>query len=121
MKKWYKITFSAQLSEDDLRAMNKCFYDAMEEAMEISPCSNLKIELEENQRLEIEPDLILEIEDLLEYNEKNNRIKVDKNIFDDYIQDAYINIQFINNDEDNKILKYKMISEDDEGIYMEIL
>lgn len=52
MKKWYKITFNAQLNEDDLRAMNKCFYDAMEEAMEISPCANLKIELEKNQNEE---------------------------------------------------------------------
>ena len=25
----YKITFNAELSKDDVRAMNKCFYDAM--------------------------------------------------------------------------------------------
>ena len=48
-KKWYTVTFSAKMSEDDVRAMKKCFYDAMEEAMEISPCADLDIKLEENQ------------------------------------------------------------------------
>lgn len=45
-KKWYTVTFSAEMTEDDVRAMKKCFYDAMREAMEISPCANLKIEEE---------------------------------------------------------------------------
>lgn len=48
-KKWYTVSFSAKMSEDDVRAMKKCFYDAMEEAMEISPCAGLDIKLEENQ------------------------------------------------------------------------
>ena len=46
-KKWYTVTFSAEMSEDDVRAMQKCFYDAMEEAMQISPCAGLKIIEEE--------------------------------------------------------------------------
>jgi hypothetical protein len=37
------------MSEDDVKAMKKCFYDAMEEAMEISPCASLVIRLEDNQ------------------------------------------------------------------------
>lgn len=45
-KKWYTVTFSAEMSEDDVRAMKKCFYDAMEEAMEITPCANLEIKEE---------------------------------------------------------------------------
>lgn len=45
-KKWYTVTFSAEMSEDDIRAMKKCFYDAMEEAMEIGLCANLKIKEE---------------------------------------------------------------------------
>ena len=48
-KKWYTVTFSAQMTEDDVRAMKKCFYDAMEDAMEISHCANLEITLEDNQ------------------------------------------------------------------------
>lgn len=48
-KLWYTVSFSAKMTEDDVRAMKKCFYDAMEEAMEISPCANLDIKLEENQ------------------------------------------------------------------------
>jgi hypothetical protein len=51
-KQWYKVTFSAEMTEDDVRAMKKCFYDAMEEAMEISPCADLDIKLEENQEEE---------------------------------------------------------------------
>jgi hypothetical protein len=38
------------MTEDDVRAMKKCFYDAMEEAMEISPCANLDIKLENEEK-----------------------------------------------------------------------
>ena len=37
MRKLYQITFCAALDEDDLRAMNGCFYDAMNESMQIEP------------------------------------------------------------------------------------
>ena len=50
MKKWYTITFSAKMSEDDVRAMKKYFYDTMEESMEIGPCSNLNIKLDDDQK-----------------------------------------------------------------------
>lgn len=43
-KKCYRITFMADLTEDDVRAMEKCFYDAMQEAMEIEPCWGLQLE-----------------------------------------------------------------------------
>lgn len=42
--KWYRISFSAQLTADDLRAMKKCFFDAMNEAMEIYDLEDLVIE-----------------------------------------------------------------------------
>lgn len=45
----YKITFNADLTEDDVRAMKKCFYDAMLESMEISPVWNLKLEKVEDK------------------------------------------------------------------------
>ena len=48
-KLWYTVSFSAKMTEDDVRAMKKCFYDAMEEAMQISPCAALDIELEDDQ------------------------------------------------------------------------
>ena len=48
-KKWYTVTFSAKMSEDDVRAMKKCFYDAMEESMQISPCAGLNIKLEDEE------------------------------------------------------------------------
>lgn len=43
MKKTYTITFKAELSEDDVRAMNKCFFDAMNEAMDIHDIWGLEI------------------------------------------------------------------------------
>ena len=46
MKQWHTITFSANLDQDDIKAMNKCFYDAMKESMEISECANLMIRAE---------------------------------------------------------------------------
>jgi hypothetical protein len=42
--KWYRISFSAKLSPDDLRAMKKCFFDAMNESMEIYDLEGLEIE-----------------------------------------------------------------------------
>lgn len=45
----YKITFNAELSEDDLRAMNKCFYDAMNESMGIEAVWGLKLEKVEGE------------------------------------------------------------------------
>ena len=42
--KWYHISFSAKLTEDDLRAMKKCFFDTMNESMEIYDLDNLVIE-----------------------------------------------------------------------------
>ena len=45
----YKITFNAELSEDDVRAMNKCFYDAMNEAMGIMEVWGLKLEKVEDE------------------------------------------------------------------------
>lgn len=41
--KTYKVTFMAELSEDDVRAMNKCFFDAMNEAMNIHNLFNLEV------------------------------------------------------------------------------
>lgn len=48
-KQWYTISFSAKMSDDDVRAMKNCFYDAMEESMQISPCADLDIKLSDNQ------------------------------------------------------------------------
>ena len=49
----YKITFNAELSEADLRAMNKCFYDAMNEAMGIEEVWGLKPEKVEDTADEV--------------------------------------------------------------------
>ena len=54
MKKLYKIEFIAELTEDDVRAMNKCFFDAMNEAMEIYGLSNLKLTPIEDAPTELE-------------------------------------------------------------------
>ena len=51
-KKTYRISFMADLTEDDVRAMKKYFYDAMEEAMQISECTGLDIEPEDNKEEE---------------------------------------------------------------------
>lgn len=44
MKKVYKITFKAELTEDDLNAMQSCFYQAMNESMEIEEVWGLEVE-----------------------------------------------------------------------------
>jgi hypothetical protein len=47
--KTYKITFKAELTEADVRAMNKCFYDTMNEAMDITEVWGLKLEKVEGE------------------------------------------------------------------------
>jgi hypothetical protein len=47
MKKTYKITFRAELSEEDVRAMNKYFFDTMNESMQIAPAWGLELEEED--------------------------------------------------------------------------
>lgn len=44
MKKTYKITFRAELSEEDVRAMQKYFYDTMNEGMDIHCLWGLEME-----------------------------------------------------------------------------
>lgn len=43
MKKTYQITFKAELSEEDVRAMNKYFFDTMNESMEIDNVWDLEL------------------------------------------------------------------------------
>lgn len=44
--KWYRISFSAKLTPDDLRAIEKYFFDAMNESMEIYDLEGLEIKEE---------------------------------------------------------------------------
>jgi hypothetical protein len=60
-KKPYRVKFMADLTKDDVRAMKKCFYDAMLESMEISPVWNLKLE-EIKEEPEPNPDTDREYE-----------------------------------------------------------
>ena len=53
--KTYKITFKAELTEDDLNAMQSCFYQAMNEAMEIEEVWGLEVE-EDKEEDFLEPN-----------------------------------------------------------------
>ena len=43
-KKWYTVSFQAKMSEEDVRAMNKCFYKTMADSMQITECCALDID-----------------------------------------------------------------------------
>ena len=45
----YRITFEANLNEDDVNAMQSCFYDAMNESMNIEDLWGLKLEKVEDE------------------------------------------------------------------------
>jgi hypothetical protein len=64
--------------------------------------------------------LFLEFEDLIEFNRTTGNIKVSKDIFDDFVENSCIEIEFMSDDCDY-LCTYKMIAEDDEGIYMELM
>ena len=63
-------------------------------------------------------DLYLEAEDMLYVDLITGNIKVDKSIFDDFVENTYVNICFV---DDKRVVQYAMVSEDDEGIVMEYL
>lgn len=65
-----------------------------------------------------QPDLVL---DELDYEETDEGISVDKFIFDDYQKGAYINIKFVDNNDEDDVRSYKMVGEDDEKIYFEYI
>lgn len=65
-----------------------------------------------------QPDLVL---DELDYEETDEGISVDKFIFDDYQKDTYVNIKFIDNNDEDDVRSYKMVGEDDERIYFEFI
>jgi hypothetical protein len=52
---------------------------------------------------------------------RTGNIKVSKDIFDDFVANTYVNIHFVDDNREDRIAQYKMISEDDEGIVMEYI
>ena len=119
-KQWYKVSFYAQMSEEDVKAMKGSFYAAMEESMGIGPCEGLTIE-EDREQVGDEPVTTLNLEeDSYMVNEFNGVIKIDKQIYDDYVKNALINICFLD-EEDEPVMQYKMIAEDDDWIYCEYI
>ena len=65
-------------------------------------------------------DLILNIAELLEYNKRTHDIEVDKDIFDNFEKGKTIYIHF-EEDEEDVIREYEMVSEDRFGIVMEYM
>ena len=61
--------------------------------------------------------LTLEMEDLLDYNERTLDIKVDKYFFDEFEEGDSVYVHFVEDREDC-IREYEMISEDEDGITM---
>lgn len=66
-------------------------------------------------------DLYLEAEELLDFDMRTGNIKVDKSIFDDFVANTYVNICFVDDKRDDRVVQYAMVSEDNEGIVMEYL
>lgn len=70
--------------------------------------------------MDYKADLVLEMEDLLSYNELTHDIKVDKYAFDDFVENKLVYIHFIE-DQEGCIREYKMRREDEDGIEMDYL
>lgn len=66
------------------------------------------------------PDLILDEGDY-ECDGYIGEIRIDKQVFDDFVKHSYIKIRFINDNEDDNIYTYVMNSEDDEFITCEFI
>lgn len=68
-----------------------------------------------------EPDLYLEIADLVDHTPDLSRITVDTQIFDDFTRNTYITIQFEEMGNEIYLYKYKMLKKNNDGITMELI
>lgn len=118
MKKWYKVTFYAEMTDEDVKAMKGSFFAAMRESMEIDNCECLRIEEDTAEDNDRNDWLRLEY-DSYELDLRTGDLKIDKQIFDDFEADTFITICFV--DEDDVVNDYVMRREDDEFIYCEFL
>lgn len=66
------------------------------------------------------PDLVLDEGDY-ECDEHLGKIRIDKQVFDDFVKHSYIKIKFVNDNEDDNVYTYVMDSEDDEFITCEFI
>ena len=82
-------------------------YDVVEEAFE-----------ENYSKMFSEADLVL---DELDYEETEDGISVDKFIFDDYQKDTYVNIKFVDNNDEEDVRYYKMVGKKKKKIYFEYI
>ena len=67
-----------------------------------------------------QPDLILE-EDQYELDEMTGAITVSKAVFDDFMEGKRLNIKFAQDNAEDAVWQYKMISETDDAIVMEYI
>lgn len=51
MKTTYKVTFMAEMDDEDIRMAKRCFFQAMEESMDIKECWGLTIEPHTDEHL----------------------------------------------------------------------
>ena len=65
-------------------------------------------------------DLYLEMSDLISYDSDTGIIRVDKSVFDSFVPNTYINIQFIDSPTEG-LYQFIMVSETDTYIEMEML
>lgn len=119
-KKWYKVTFYAEMNEDDIKAMNGSFFDAMEEAMDIHNCSQLSIEENSSNDNTTDIPCICLHEDDFELSDNAWDLCILK-MFPkiDFRPNALVDITFV--DEDNMVERYKMVFEDDRFIKCEFV
>ncbi len=117
MEKWYKVEFYAKMTDDDIKAMQSCFYAAMNEAMGIPECEGLKITEEVDE--DAIADIVLSEDDYI-LDARTGQIKIDKQVFDDFVKNTYINIKFVD-EEHQPLNQYIMVDEDDEYIYCDFL
>lgn len=118
MKKWYKVTFYAEMTDEDVKAMKGSFFAAMSDSMEINNCEGLEIEEDTVGDNDNSGTLYLE-SDSYELDLQNGDLKINKQIFDDFEADTVITLCFL--DEDNVVNDYVMRRQDDEFIYCEFL
>ena len=67
--KTYKVTFKAELTQEDVRAMNKCFFDCINEGMGIYNLFDFEMEEIPKEKEDLSPDL-KKFEEIYQHHEE---------------------------------------------------
>lgn len=117
----YEITIYAEMPEDEAENVRNHLKDVFEDVFDEAKIDG-KIRISKysaQSNSDVTPDIIL-ADDTYQLDLRTGELKIDKEIFDHFVKDSIIKVQFPDED-DKPIYKYIMVNEDSEWIYCDFI